>query len=69
MPGWAAPSFKNLFLALQQCQAVAMNCLGDGGEGGVETDSGHQSQGGARHKERNIISILKLSQILNFDVS
>ena len=46
-----------------------MNCLGDGGEGGVEADSRHQSQGGARHKERNIINILKLSQILNFDVS
>ena len=47
-----------------------MNCLGDGGEGGVETDSGHQSQGGARHKERKIINILeKLSHILKFDKS
>ena len=36
-----------------------MNCLGDGGEGGVEADSGHQSQGGARHKARNIIDILE----------
>ena len=44
-----------------------MNCLGDGGEGGVEADSRHQSQGGARHKARNIIDILeKISQILNF---
>ena len=36
-----------------------MICLGDGGEGGVEADSGHQSQGGARLKERNIINILE----------
>ena len=47
-----------------------MNFLGDGGEGGVEADSRHQSQGGARHKARNIIDILeKISQTLNFDES
>ena len=47
-----------------------MNFLGDGGEGGVEADSGHQSQRGARHKEPNLIDILeKISQTLNFDES